>query len=214
MKESVTAKIRFGGMVHDLACYVDSCLRYDEAGNIVGRNGGIRAWIAENIPELSPRYKTIMRYKALAMRVRQLAGLKDPQPTSVLLDGLAGGWSEKSDGEAVKAFDASAKAHGSESMVPNGMEKQAKGSPARIKNYYAQDSHFSREPNGAKQWSDGTKRWLDGARRGLDGAGSKQKRLEQKRRRLGQALAKCQNTFKDVFDKLDSALGLDEQEFG
>ena len=73
--ESAEAKLLFGGMVHDLACYVDSCLRYDGAGNIVGRNGGIRAWLADNVPELSPRYKTIMRYKALAMRVRQLAGV-------------------------------------------------------------------------------------------------------------------------------------------
>ena len=28
----------------------------------------MRTWIAENAPELSPRHKTIMRHKALAMR--------------------------------------------------------------------------------------------------------------------------------------------------
>ena len=85
VKDSVEAKLFFGGMVHDLACYVDSCLRYDGSGNIVGRNGGIKEWLADNVPELYPRYKTVMRYKALAMRLRQAVGLKDPEPTSALL---------------------------------------------------------------------------------------------------------------------------------
>ena len=77
--------IILGGMMHDLECYVDNCLRFDEAGNVVGRNGGIRGWIAENVPELMPKYKTLMRYKALAMRLRQVTETKDPQPTSKLL---------------------------------------------------------------------------------------------------------------------------------
>jgi len=84
--DSVEAKLRFGGMLHDLACYVDSCLRYDAKGNIVGRNAGIKGWLAENAPELHARYKTVMRYKALAMRLRQAAGVEDPVPTSTLLD--------------------------------------------------------------------------------------------------------------------------------
>ncbi len=88
VKDSVEAKLLFGGMVHDLACYVDSCLRYDGSGNIVGRNGGIKEWLADNVPELYPRYKTIMRYKALAMRLRQAMGVKDPEPTSALLADL------------------------------------------------------------------------------------------------------------------------------
>ena len=85
--DSVEAKLRFGGMLHDLACYVDSCLRYDAKGNIVGRNAGIKGWLAENAPELHARYKTVMRYKALAMRLRQAARVEDPVPTSALLDG-------------------------------------------------------------------------------------------------------------------------------
>ena len=162
VKESAEAKIRFGGMVHDLACYVDSCLRYDDAGNIVGRNGGIRAWIAENVPELSPRYKTIMRYKALAMRVRQLAGIKDPMPTSSLLDGPA-----------------------------DGTEKQERNLEVGVKNYYAQDSHYTHE------W-DMQKRKRGG--------------LEQKQERLRRMLTECRNTFKDVFDRIDSELGQDKRE--
>ena len=86
--ESVEAKIRFGGLVHDLECHVDNCLRIDEHGEIIGRNGGVKAWIADNVPELYGRYKTIMRYKALAKRVRQAVCVEDPVPTDALLDGV------------------------------------------------------------------------------------------------------------------------------
>ena len=85
-KESREAMIRLGGMLHDLACYVDSCLRFDEGGNVAGRNGGIKGWLGEKLPELLPKYKTLMRYKALAVRLRQATGTKDPRPTSALLD--------------------------------------------------------------------------------------------------------------------------------
>jgi hypothetical protein len=85
-KSSKEARVRFGSMVEDLSCYVDSALRFDADGNVVGRNGGIRAWIAENVPELAPKYKTIMRYKALAMRLKQAAGLRDPEPAESVLD--------------------------------------------------------------------------------------------------------------------------------
>ena len=85
-KASREAMIRLGGMLHDLECYVDNCLRFDENGDVVGRNGGIRGWLKENLPELSPKYKTLMRYKALAVRLRQATDTKDPTPTSALLD--------------------------------------------------------------------------------------------------------------------------------
>ncbi len=85
-KASREAMIRLGGMLHDLECYVDNCLRFDENGDVVGRNGGIRGWLKENLPELSPKYKTLMRYKALAVRLRQATDTKDPTPTAALLD--------------------------------------------------------------------------------------------------------------------------------
>ena len=78
--------ILLGGIMHDLECYVDNCLRFDESGNVVGRNGGIRGWLKENVPELFPKYKTLMRYKALAVRIRQATETKDPKPTSSLLE--------------------------------------------------------------------------------------------------------------------------------
>ena len=86
-KESREAMIRLGGMLHDLECYVDNCLKIDESGAVVGRNGGIRGWIRENLPELTPKYKTLMRYKALAIRLRQATDTRDPTPTSALLEG-------------------------------------------------------------------------------------------------------------------------------
>ena len=85
-KESREAMVRLGGVLQDLECYVDNCLRFDGSGNVVGRNGGIRGWIRENVPELFPKYKTLMRYKAMAVRLRQATGTKDPKPTSALLD--------------------------------------------------------------------------------------------------------------------------------
>ncbi len=84
--DSVTARLHFGGMVHDLECYVDNCLRINEKGEIVGRNGGIKHWLAENTPELFARYKTIMRYKALVKRLRQATGIEDPIPTAAIVD--------------------------------------------------------------------------------------------------------------------------------
>ena len=85
-KDSREAMIRLGGMLHDLECYVDNCLKFDGAGDVVGRNGGIRGWLKENLPELSPKYKTLMRYKAMAIRLRQATCTKDPTPTAALLD--------------------------------------------------------------------------------------------------------------------------------
>ena len=84
-KGSMADMIRLGGMLHDLACYVDSSLRFDANGDVAGRNGGIRGWLRENLPELFPKYKTLMRYKAMAVRLRQAAGTSDPVPTDALL---------------------------------------------------------------------------------------------------------------------------------
>lgn len=85
-KTSREAMILLGGMLDDLSCHVDSCLKFDENGTVVGRNGGIRGWLQEYLPELSPKYKTLMRYKALATRLRQATETSDPTPTSELLD--------------------------------------------------------------------------------------------------------------------------------
>ena len=49
--------IRLGGMIHDLECYVDYYLKIDENGKVIGRNRGIRGWLRDNMPELSPKIK-------------------------------------------------------------------------------------------------------------------------------------------------------------
>ena len=85
-KDSGEAMVRLGGLLHDLGCYVDSCLRFDADGRVVGRNGGIRGWLRACVPELEPKYKTLMRYRAMAVRLRQATGTEDPVPTAALLD--------------------------------------------------------------------------------------------------------------------------------
>ena len=85
--ESPEAKVRLGGLLEDLECYVDNCLRFGPDGEIIGRNGGVKAWLREHAPGLSGHYKTLMRYKALAKRFRQAAGISDPVPASAVFDG-------------------------------------------------------------------------------------------------------------------------------
>ena len=84
-KDSKDAMIRLGGMLQDLECHVDNRLRINEYDRIVGRNGGIRGWLRECLPKLSPKYKTLMRYKAMAIKLRQATETRDPVPTARLL---------------------------------------------------------------------------------------------------------------------------------
>ena len=64
---------------------MDNCLRFGPDGEILGRNGGVRGWLREHAPELSDHYKTLMRHKALARRLRQAAAVHDPVPADTLL---------------------------------------------------------------------------------------------------------------------------------
>ena len=84
-RDSHEAAVRFGSMVHDLECYVDNSLLRDEAGAIIGRRGGVKAWLQENIPALYVRYTTVMRYKAMAKKLRQVVGIADPVPAEAVL---------------------------------------------------------------------------------------------------------------------------------
>ena len=102
-RESHEAAVRFGSMVHDLECYVDNSLLRDGSGAIVGRRGGVKAWLQENIPALHVRYTTVMRYKAMAKKLRQVTGLADPVPAAAVLaepvqDGGAAGTGRTGDG--------------------------------------------------------------------------------------------------------------------
>ena len=75
----------FGSMLEDLEAYVDNDLVRDDDGRIVGRHGGIKQWLNERCPELGKRYHTVMRYKALAKRFKQVIDLEDPVPVAYAL---------------------------------------------------------------------------------------------------------------------------------
>ena len=97
-RDSHEAAVRFGSMVHDLECYVDNSLLRDGDGAIVGRRGGVKAWLQVNIPALYVRYTTVMRYKAMAKKLRQVVGLADPVPAeAVLAETPCGGGNGKQD---------------------------------------------------------------------------------------------------------------------
>ena len=97
-RDSHAAAVRFGSMVHDLECYVDNSLLRDEDGAIVGRRGGVKAWLQVNIPALYVRYTTVMRYKAMAKKLRQVVGLADPVPAeAVLAESPRGEWEGERD---------------------------------------------------------------------------------------------------------------------
>ena len=86
-RSSLEGKILLGVLLGDLESVVDNAYIRDETGEIVGRKPGIRGWLDLNCPALSKHYKTLMRYKAMAMRLRQATGTEDPVPTAALLDG-------------------------------------------------------------------------------------------------------------------------------
>ena len=88
--ESHEATLRFGSLLEDLECYVDNSLKFNGGGDIVGRNRGIKGWLHDNTPVLYGRYTAVMRYKAMAKKLRQIAELRDPVPASAILRGEAG----------------------------------------------------------------------------------------------------------------------------
>ncbi len=79
-------KLRLGSMMLDIEAAVDSSLVRDPSGEIVGRNAGIRGWIAENCPALLPHYASLMGYRRLADEFRKVHGLRDPHPAMRLLE--------------------------------------------------------------------------------------------------------------------------------
>ena len=85
-RQSPANMIRLGSLLEDLECYVNNKPYWSlETRRIVGRHGGIRQWLRENAPELSERYKTLMRYKALSKKFRQAVGIADPISASDVL---------------------------------------------------------------------------------------------------------------------------------
>ena len=78
-------KLRLGSMLLDAEATVDSSLIRDEDGEIVGRRGGLRAWLDETCPALSRHYAALMGYRRLAAEFRAEHNLADPAPAALLL---------------------------------------------------------------------------------------------------------------------------------
>jgi hypothetical protein len=82
----VEEKLRLGSMMLDIEAAVDSTLVRDPSGEIVGRNAGVRGWIAENCPSLLSHYASLMGYRRLADEFRKVHGLRDPHPATRFLE--------------------------------------------------------------------------------------------------------------------------------
>ena len=82
----VEEKLRLGSMMLDIEAAVDSSLVRDPSGEIVGRNAGVRGWIAEHCPELLSHYASLMGYRRLADEFRKVHGLRDPHPATRFLE--------------------------------------------------------------------------------------------------------------------------------
>ncbi len=84
-KRSEADMVRLGSALLDLDAYVDNRLQFDDEGKICGRNPGVKGWLFEHCPDIWAHYKTVMRYKQLAVKLRQATGLTDPYPAETAL---------------------------------------------------------------------------------------------------------------------------------
>ena len=81
-RTSLEGKLFLGAMMGDLESAVDNAYIRDSSGEIVGRRPGIRGWLDVHCPALSGHYKTLMRYKALADKMKLFASI-GPAGTAV-----------------------------------------------------------------------------------------------------------------------------------
>jgi hypothetical protein len=92
---SIATCLRLGSRLADLEPTLDSSLIYKTLPNgrkhIVARNGGIKGWLRDH--RVPVRYNTVMRYKKLAQRLRQVLSLDPRIPLEWLLSGPPAGQS-------------------------------------------------------------------------------------------------------------------------
>ena len=87
------AVARLGALLLDLEASLGATRRRGADGRIVGRQPGLRGWLARHAPDLSPHYDSLLRARRLAQALRRAHGLRDPLPASLLLaDGEAGAY--------------------------------------------------------------------------------------------------------------------------
>ena len=69
----------------ELTCFTDRTLDHRGGfGNIAGRKGGLKAFIAKETPELFEKYKSIARHARLAYRLKMAFDLYPPMALSLL----------------------------------------------------------------------------------------------------------------------------------
>ena len=87
---SLPTCLRLGSRLADLEPTLDSSLIYKTLPNgrkyIIARNGGVKGWLRDH--RISVRYNTVMCYKKLAQRLRQVLSLDEHIPLEWLLSGL------------------------------------------------------------------------------------------------------------------------------
>ena len=90
---SLTTCLRLGSRLADLEPTLDRSLVYKTLPNgrkhIIARNGGVKGWLRDH--RVPVRYNTVMRYKKLAQRLRQILALDERIPLEWLLSGLPAG---------------------------------------------------------------------------------------------------------------------------
>jgi len=69
----------------ELTCFTDCNLRHlGGFGNIAGRQGGLKAWLERELPDLASKYKSISRHATLATRIKAAFNYYPPAPLSLL----------------------------------------------------------------------------------------------------------------------------------
>lgn len=84
-KHSSAAFVRLLSVLAELTTYTDCSLEHlGGFGNIAGRKGGLKAYLEEKLPELTPKYKSMSRYVRLSYRLRETFSIYPPAALSLM----------------------------------------------------------------------------------------------------------------------------------
>jgi len=87
--DSLDETLKFGKMLVELEDYVDNSFRYNRNGDIVGRNPGMKGFLALHCPHIG--YGTAIRYRMLALKAREVeikGKLEEVQAKATSIDDL------------------------------------------------------------------------------------------------------------------------------
>jgi len=80
--------VRFGAMLLEIETGVSRVRLRCENGQLAGQESGLKAWLADNCPDVN--YKTAMRFKALAEGVRRYCNVPAKVPLALAMPGADG----------------------------------------------------------------------------------------------------------------------------